>query len=103
SCIGSNHSGSGKNWTSSGNHITASGNFNSRGTSSRNISTASGNFGTPPDNTVAASMEVNTVAISFVSSLSLSAASSLTSNLLPLIRASSPDRSASLLSLSSKT
>nr|GEX97808.1 hypothetical protein [Tanacetum cinerariifolium] len=53
--------------------------------------------------TVAASMEVRTVAISYVSSLVLSAAVSLSSKLLPLIGASSLDLSAATPSLASNS
>nr|GFD59907.1 hypothetical protein [Tanacetum cinerariifolium] len=49
---------------------------------------------TPLAKTVAASMEVSTIAISSVSSLTLSAAASPSSKFLLLIRASSPDLSA---------
>nr|GEZ64520.1 hypothetical protein [Tanacetum cinerariifolium] len=100
---GSNHSGSGKNWSNSGNHITASGNSSSRGPAVGIKPLPVGTSATPLDKTVAASMEVNTVSIFFVSSLTLSTASSPTSNHLPLIGASSLDRSVTPHSLSSNS
>nr|GFA89179.1 hypothetical protein [Tanacetum cinerariifolium] len=57
----------------------------------------------PPARTVAASMEVKTLASSTESSLILSAVASLSFILLPLIGASSPDCLAATLSLSSNT
>nr|GEU90665.1 hypothetical protein [Tanacetum cinerariifolium] len=77
------HDGSGKNWTSSGNHITASGNFSSRGPVVGIDPLPVGTLATPLSKIVAASMEVSTVAISFVSSLTLSAAASPSSKFLP--------------------
>nr|GFD27882.1 hypothetical protein [Tanacetum cinerariifolium] len=56
---------------------------------------------TPLAKIVAASIEVNTVAISSVSSLTLSVAAFPSSILLPLIEASSPEFMVETLSLSS--
>nr|GEX53187.1 putative reverse transcriptase domain-containing protein [Tanacetum cinerariifolium] len=57
----------------------------------------------PLAKTVVASMDVSTVAISYVSSLALSAAASPSSKFLPFIGASSPDPSAAPPSLSSNS
>nr|GEZ40130.1 hypothetical protein [Tanacetum cinerariifolium] len=62
-----------------------------------------GTSAAPLAKTIAASIEVRTVAISSVSSLVLSAAASSSSKLLPLIGASSPDPSASNPCLSSRS